>query len=193
MMMSCIDLEIRFGSDYVKLEKLGTKPINDFQTPGNVCDYMASMIPKEAKTILEPTPGIGNLVTAVQKLGYEVTAPSDFFLLDFTQKFDCIVMNPPFSSKSAIMKNAPKDVDLKGMKLGYYMLNQCMEMSENIIALMPWFTISDSDVRVRKLRDFGLKSLTLLHRKTFKYARIQTVIINLQKDWNEQTTLHYFE
>lgn len=60
------------------------------------------------------------------------------------------------------------------------------EMSDNIIALMPWFTISDSDVRIRKLMDFGLKSLTLLHRKTFQYARIQT-------DYNGQPFIIYYE
>ena len=58
---------------------------------------------------------------------------------------------------------------------------------------MPWFTISDSDVRIRKLRNFGLVSLTLLHRKTFHYTRIQTVIIHLQKDYNGQTFLNYYE
>lgn len=102
-------------------------------------------------------------------------------------------MNPPFSSGSAELINAPKDIDLKGMKVGYYILNKCMEMSDNIIALMPWFTISDSDVRIRKLMDFGLKSLTLLHRKTFQYARIQTVIIHLKKDYNGQPFIIYYE
>lgn len=62
-----------------------------------------------------------------------------------------------------------------------------MEMSDNVIALMPWYTISDSDVRMRYLKDYGIKSLTALPRKTFQYARIQTVIIELEKGYRAET------
>lgn len=176
---------------------------NDFQTPMNVCHYMASLIPVDAQydviNILEPTPGEGNLVRAVEgrffkinDMNCEITAPVDFFLLK-KQRFDCIIMNPPFSSKSAIMTNAPEGVNKYGMRLGYHILLECMEMSDNVIALMPWFTLSDSDVRLRHLKDFGLKSLTALPRKTFQYARIQTVIIELQKGYNGQTEFKVFD
>lgn len=37
------------------------KYATDFQTPINVCEYMASMVPASSKKVLEPTPGIGNL------------------------------------------------------------------------------------------------------------------------------------
>jgi hypothetical protein len=72
------------------------------------------------------------------------------------------------------------------------MLNECMKMSDNIIALMPWFTISDSDVRLRFLKSYGIKSLTALPRKTFQYARIQTVIIELQKGYQDETVFKTF-
>lgn len=165
----------------------------DFQTPVPVCEYMADMVPRSARNILEPTPGIGNLVRALEdKLIYTVTAPTDFFLLDPDLKFDCVVMNPPFSSKSGILDNAPEEVNTKGMKLGYYLLQQCMQRSDNIIALMPWFTLLDSDVRMRELETFGIRSLTSLPRKTFKYARIQTVIIELQKGCLDTTIFQTF-
>lgn len=176
----------------------------DFQTPINVCNYMASLMPDMSKltnkiTILEPTPGIGNLVTAIEQrllkqsvTNYEITAPPDFFLLP-KQRFDCIVMNPPFSSKFAFMQNAPMGKNKPGMRLGYHILLECMQMSDNIIALMPWFTISDSDVRLRNLKDFGLKSLTALPRKTFQYARIQTVVIELQKGYTGTTNFEVFD
>ena len=66
-------------------------------------------------------------------------------------------------------------------------------MSDNIIALMPWFTISDSDVRLRFLKSFGLKSITALPRKTFEYARIQTCVFELQKGWNEDTIFRVYD
>lgn len=160
----------------------------NFQTPVVVCDYMVNMVPKNSVKILEPTPGLGNLVNALHaKNKYQVITADDFFLLDKSAKYDCIVMNPPFSSKSAFMKNAPEGVEVTGMKLGYYILTECMKMSNNVIALMPWYTISDSDVRMRFLESFGIKSLTTLPRKTFKYARIQTVIIELEKGYKEET------
>ena len=64
----------------------------NFQTPPSVCDYMAGLVPEHAKTILEPTPGIGNLVRALEsKSKYQVMTADDFFLFDTNQKFDCIV------------------------------------------------------------------------------------------------------
>ena len=164
---------------------------SNFQTPVPICNYMVSMVPENAVTILEPTPGIGNIVNAlISKNRYQVITADDFFLLDKSKRYDCIVMNPPFSSKSAFMGNAPVDAEITGMKLGYYILKECMKMSNNIIALMPWYTISDSDVRMRYLRDFGMKSLTPLPRKTFQYARIQTVVIELEKGYQGSTKFY---
>ena len=88
------------------------------------------------------------------------------------------------------MEHAPNNSEVIGMKLGYYILKQCMQMSDHVIALMPWYTISDSDVRMRYLRDFGIKSLTPLPRKTFQYARIQTVIIELEKGYKGRTSFY---
>lgn len=171
----------------------------DFQTPVDVCLYMASMVPPLSEKILEPTPGIGNLVEAIKleyqkrnDINYEITAPADFFTLK-ESRFDCIVMNPPFSSKYAFMENAPEGFDKLGMRLGYYILTECMKMSNNIIALMPWFTISDSDVRLRYLKDYGLKSVTALPRKTFQYARVQTVVLELEKEFKQETIFKVYD
>lgn len=148
---------------------------------------MVSLIPKGCYTIFEPTPGEGNLVCAIleSERKFEAVYHRDFFLRDRTKKYDCILMNPPFSEKSAFLNNAPKG--LKGMGVGYEILRQCMEQSDNIIALMPWFLVLDSDKRLRMLQQFGLKSVTALPRKTFNYARIQTAIFELQKDYKGRT------
>lgn len=161
----------------------------EFQTPVPVCKYMASLIPAGVKTVLEPTPGIGNIVA--QLAGYDVTAPADYFDLNKSQRFDCIVMNPPFSSKSAF--NVPDHLNKSGMRLGYHILTECMGMSDNVIALMPWFTLSDSDVRLRALKMYGMKSLTALPRKTFEYVRIQTVVIELQRGYKGDTAFKVFD
>lgn len=161
---------------------------NNFQTPIEVCRYMASMIPTGTRTILEPTPGIGNIVS--QLTGYDVTAPHNFFDLPF-QRFDCIVTNPPFSAKYAF--GVPIEMQKDGMRLGYSMLKEFMRMSDNIIALMPWFTISDSDVRLRLLKRWGLKSVTALPRKTFQYARIQTVILQMQEGYQGETVFKVYD
>lgn len=159
-----------------------------FQTPPTVCDYMVDMIPLDCITLIEPTKGVGQLEDAARRAGFtEIYTPKDFFSIDFNRRFDCAILNPPFSSNSANLENAPPDINLKGMRVGYHILNECMKMSDNVIALMPWFTISDSDVRLRHLKAFGLKSLTALPRKTFEYARIQTVIIELQKGYTGET------
>lgn len=37
----------------------------DFQTPVDVAEYMVSLIPEHVETVLEPTPGIGNIVSVL--------------------------------------------------------------------------------------------------------------------------------
>lgn len=99
---------------------------------------MASMIPKKSKSVLEPASGSGNIIKAIELTGKKVsvTAPDDFFLLK-DNRFDCVVMNPPFSLRFTNIKNAPTCTDMKGMKMGYYFLTECMKKSDCVIALMP--------------------------------------------------------
>ena len=170
-------------------EKVSNPQSTDFQTPEEVCKYMVNMIPKHARTILEPTPGDGNLVRALQ--GFRVTAPKNFFDLDPLLRFDSIVMNPPFSSKHG--HSIPDDLQKSGMLFGYHILEECMEKSDSVIALMPWFTITDSDVRLRRIYRYGLKSITALPRKTFGYTRIQTCIFEMRRGWTGHTLFYPFE
>lgn len=158
--------------------------VNDFQTPQGVAEYMVSLVPSWVNTVLEPTPGLGNLVKALD-LFFEVTAPADYWLLDKTQRFDAIVGNLPFSNKT--FYNCPAEYEGKGMIVAYEQMKVLMGMSDNLVLLMPWFTISDSDVRLRMLKSYGLISVTALPRKTFNYARIQTCVLHLQKGFKGKT------
>lgn len=90
---------------------------NNFQTPLYALDLIIPYIPKEAKTILEPSAGQMRLVDYLQrKHGYNVRAQdlypmrSDCYTKDFLEmnsndldtpigKINCIVTNPPFSLK----------------------------------------------------------------------------------------------
>ena len=157
----------------------------DFQTPLNVCDYMVKMIPyydygKNLK-ILEPTPGQGNLVNSLRKyLKSEIVAPDNFWDLPKNEKYNFVVMNPPFSP----------------MKQGYEILYRCMDLSNNIIALMPWLTIINGEKRTKDIMNFGLKSITHLPRNIFKGSRVQCCILEMQKGhqllFGEETTFKTF-
>lgn len=170
----------------------------NFQTPEFVCEYMVSLVDKSAKTFLEPTPGEGNIVKKIVEHFPESIIRTPW--LDYfdsrdnilSKRYDQIIMNPPFSEKSFYCNNLPKEWEgLKGMAYGYKFLTELMPHSDNIIALMPWFTISDSDVRMRMIQDFGLKSVTLLPRRTFQYARIQTVVLEMKKSHQGITEFKY--
>lgn len=174
-------------------EKVNNPMISDFQTPIPVCDLMASKLPKSAKTILEPTPGAGNIVAAVERVfgsNAEIIAPSNFFEMDRSYRYDAVIMNPPFSSKHAF--GIPDGFQHEGMKLGYYMLYECMNMADVVIALMPWFVLTDSDKRLRMIQDYGLKSITHLPRKTFRYSRIQCCILELVHGYSASTQFDTF-
>lgn len=162
----------------------------DFQTPFAVCDYMTGLLPVNASIVLEPTPGQGNLVNIMQQTGYKVEAWGNYFAESKDRRFDAICMNPPFSSRYAY--GIPEKMTKSGMALGYHILTECMQMSDCVIALMPWFTISDSDNRLESFKRWGLKSVTALPRKTFQYARIQTVVLELVKGWTGATELKVF-
>lgn len=157
----------------------------EFQTPPEVCRYMVSLLPPEVETVLEPTKGIGNIVSALK--GFKITAPDDYFLLDKEQRFDAVVMNPPFSRKYGILENAPASYLAHGMQFGYRILVDCMHKADIVVACMPWFTLSDSDVRLRYIKKYGIRKLVVLPRKTFKYARIQTCILHLEKGYKGDT------
>lgn len=163
--------------------------VNDFQTPDDVAEYMASLIPDGMKTILEPTPGLGNILKHL--LQYDVTAPQDYWTLDKSQRFDCIIGNLPFSSKTFF--NCPAEFEGQGMKVAYEQMKVLMGMTDNLILLMPWFTISDSDVRLRLIKRFGLISVTALPRKTFQYARIQTCVLQMQKGFCGNTNFIVYD
>ena len=136
-----------------------------FQTPENICKYMASFLPKNAGDVLEPTPGKGKLVSSLMEYG-NVYSPEDFNKMEF-RKFDWIVMNPPFTP----------------MKKGYEILYKCMDMTDNIIALMPYLTIINGDKRTNDIINWGLKSITHLSRKVFKGSRVQTCILEMERGY----------
>ena len=115
---------------------------------------MVSMIDKQYKDILEPTPGEGNLVNALLKQDFNVVAPKDFWEVNGT--FDAVVMNPPFTP----------------MDMGYKILYKTMDMSDRIVALMPWLTLINSQKRTRDIFNFGLIDVTHLQRNVFKGSRV---------------------
>lgn len=147
----------------------------DFQTPDWCCKYMVSLMPEMGSyDVLEPTPGEGNLVKELNKK-HLVTAPDDFWKLDIDSRFEYVVMNPPFTP----------------MDMGYKILYRCMEMSDNIIALMPWLTLINSEKRTKDIKIFGLKSVTHLPRKTFAGSRVQCCILEMIKGYSDNTELKW--
>lgn len=146
-----------------------------YQTPGPVIDWMIELIPDGVKTVLEPTPGKGYMVKKLTEVGYNVTATPHFEELHPQSRFDAVVMNPPFF----------KGVENK-------MLLQCMEMAPIVIALVPWYTLINSEPRTKKLRDFGLRSITHLPRRIFSGIRVQTCILQLDRSYADPQPIILF-
>lgn len=147
----------------------------DFQTRPDICQYMVSLIPSGVVSVLEPTPGEGNLVAALRSNpSFSVTAPEDFWSVQ--GRFDAIVMNPPFTP----------------MQQGYKILFRCMEMSSEVIALMPWLIIINSERRTKRLLEFGLMSVTHLPRNAFPGARVQTCILKLSEGYQGDVVFRFY-
>ena len=136
---------------------------------------MASFIPDNCGTILEPTPGIGNLVRAVRNKGL-VIAPTNFEDIPEGARCQWAIMNPPFTP----------------MAEGYRYLKEVMLMTDNIIALLPWFILINSERRINDIIDFGLVSVTHLPRKTFPGCRIQVCVLEMNKGFKGGTAFKSF-
>lgn len=139
----------------------------NFQTPTWVCDMIVAEIPKlieRPDTILEPTAGEGNLVRAIHKRYPSTTihTPTDFF--EFDEHVDVVVGNPPFSP----------------MRVGYDILERCFGLSNNIIMLMPWLSVINSEKRTEMYRDQGLCKVIHLPRRAFSGSRVQTCVLVFQ-------------
>jgi hypothetical protein len=148
----------------------------DFQTPPIVCNYMVSLMPFGwCGTILEPHPGSGNLVKVLNPKGTVITYER-FENIPAHSWYDWIVMNPPFTP----------------MKEGYRYLLECMNMTDNLIVLLPWLVIINSDIRLKEMMHFGLVSITCLPRKAFPRSRIQTCIVKMERGYLESTVLKRF-
>lgn len=164
----------------------------DFQTPKAVAEYMTQLLPVDTYHVLEPTPGKGNIVAALNRWGiFNITAPADWWELDKSLRFDAVVCNFPFSAKT--FWNCPEKYKGGGMAVLHDQLKVVMEMSDSVIALVPWFVLIDSDARTRAMLDYGLISVTSLPRKVFNYARIQTCILELCKGYGGITHFRYFK
>jgi len=140
--------------------------MTDFQTPEWVCRLMVSLIDHYPKTVLEPTPGDGNLVKAILNKypKAKIITPTRFEELE-SQKVDYVIANPPFSP----------------MSLGYQMLEWFFDFSGNVIVVMPWLSIINSESRTKKYLNKGLKEIIHLPRKAFKGARVQTCILKFSE------------
>lgn len=160
----------------------------EFQTPPPLAKYMVSLIPKGVITVLEPTPRMGNIEKELK--GYDITAPVDFFQME-KERFDCIVMNPPFSIEYAF--GMPDAINKKGSQVGYHILKSCMEMSDNIIAMFPWFILTNSEKRMKEIKAWGLKQVCIVPRRWFPGSRASNCILVLQKGYHGKIGLTTFE
>lgn len=142
--------------------------MTDFQTPDWVCRIMVRRIPLSAKTILEPTPGEGNLVRAISQQFPDaiVYSPERFEKFD-KHEVDCIVANPPFTP----------------MNVGYQLLEKFFELSESIIIVMPWLAVINSQARTKCYIEHGLKRIIHLPRSVFPGARVQTCVLVFEQGY----------
>lgn len=140
----------------------------DFQTPEWVCDYMTSLVYRTQGTILEPTPGKGNLTKSIKKHhpNASIITPDGDFLDMPIRKVSAVIANPPFTP----------------MSKGYKMLNRFFEFSGSVVVLMPWLTVINSEKRLNCLKEPGLFKIVHLPRRVFKGSRVQTCILVFGED-----------
>jgi len=150
--------------------------MQDFQTPEWICNIMVSLIDSYPQKILEPTPGEGNLVNAIHnKYPNTEIIKSNNFETQKLIKVDYVIANPPFSP----------------MSIGYKMLNKFFYFSGNIIVIMPWLSIINSEKRTDMYIKKGLEKVIHLPRSVFKGSRVQTCILKFKDGYSDNITLSF--
>ena len=152
-----------------------------FQTPEWVCEIMVNLIDGNPTFILEPTPGVGNIVKAL-KIKFpdsEIDAPVDFYkhIKYYYGRYHYVVANPPFTP----------------MKIGYEMLDNFFKLTDNIIILMPWLALINSEKRTEKYISNGLKKIIHLPRYAFPGTRVQTCILVFEKGYKGNIIFEYIK
>jgi len=152
----------------------------DFQTPEWVCEIMVGLIEYSPVFILEPTPGAGNLVKMLKSKFPDaiIDAPDDFYKFRQYnhQGYHYIIANPPFTP----------------MDTGYKMLDEFFNMANDIVILLPWLALINSQRRTKKYIEKGLKKIIHLPRKAFPGSRVQTCILVFQKGYHGDIVLTAF-
>lgn len=143
----------------------------NFQTPQWVCNIMINQIEHNPVFILEPTPGAGNLVKALNLKFPDsiIDAPNDFYkFIEFNHaRYHYIVANPPFTP----------------MTQGYKMLDDFFNIADDIIILLPWLALINSERRTKKYISMGLKKIIHLPRSAFPGSRVQTCVLVFQRGY----------
>ena len=129
-------------------------------------------VPKEKSQVFlitSPTPGDGNLVQSLRRKFplSTIYAPKTFEKWK-KRKVGYIIANPPFTP----------------MTRGYNLLDTFFGISNNIIILMPWLAIINSERRTKRYVEQGLKSIHHLPRRAFPGSRVQTCILVFQKGYS---------
>lgn len=132
-------------------------PLAQFWTPPQVAQMMVDLIPKGTRTILEPSCGNGAILRLLpdHAVGLEIDpkltdTPTDFFDYSTDNKFDCVIMNPPYIRAKNI---EGKTVGLSGHANMYahFIWKSVLHLTENgcIICIVPteiWYATGNKEL-----------------------------------------------
>jgi hypothetical protein len=135
-----------------------TRKADDYQTPPEALEPLYPFLDKSL-TIWEPACGRGNLVKALHTHGYkticsdikEFSIPdfqlNDFLTSEIATHWDCIVTNPPYSTKDLFLK-------------------RCYYLRKPFALLMPLTTLEGKE-RQRLMRFYGIEIILFPKRINF--------------------------
>jgi hypothetical protein len=93
-----------------KTKLMSNTPFDELYTPYNAIECLIPFIPKNVKTIWEPTAiKSSKIVEVLKSHGYKVITThiennQDFFTYEPSEEYDMIITNPPFSIKDKFLK-----------------------------------------------------------------------------------------
>lgn len=145
---------------------------NEYYTPEWLSEYMISLIDKEIPfSVFDPTPGPNSSILSAVRKVYPCNVSveelkGDFWDIDISH-VDIIVANPPFFPYSKV----------------YQYLERFILIADQIICIIPWYTIINSERRTEKIIKSGLKRIVNVSRSAFPKIRVQICVLDIQKGY----------
>ncbi len=118
----------------------------------------------------------------------------DFLLHDFSNRYDLITGNPPFSkitnNKGLLKKYRQECINDESKNTASYFIEKSLRIADNVVMIMPKFLLNTPEYKKTReyLESFSINSIVDFGEKGFEGVLIETICINISTNSMSKNT-----